>query len=42
MVKFYVDRILAGKMNLISVPAKWFDQVKEELERRMAEKEQEA
>lgn len=32
MVKFYVDRILKGKMTLEQVPAKWRDAVREQLE----------
>lgn len=31
MVKFYVDRILKGKMKLEDVPEKWRNQVEREL-----------
>ena len=31
MVKFYVDRIKAGKMTLQQVPARWHDAVEEAL-----------
>lgn len=32
MVKFYVDRIKAGKMTLEQVPARWREAVREALE----------
>lgn len=32
MVKFYVDRIKAGKLTLEQVPARWRDAVREALE----------
>ena len=32
MVKFYVDRIIKGKMTLEQVPAKWRDAVAAELD----------
>lgn len=31
MVNFYVRRILAGKMELSDVPARWYEQVREAL-----------
>ena len=31
MVKFYVDRIKAGKMTLQQVPARWYNAVEEAL-----------
>ena len=34
MVKFYVARILAGKMTLDDVPTRWYDAVKAALEER--------
>lgn len=33
MVRFYVDRIRAGKMTLEQVPARWREAVREELEK---------
>lgn len=33
MVKFYVDKILNGRLTLEQVPAKWREQVREELEK---------
>ena len=32
MVKFYVDRIKAGKMTIEQVPARWREAVREALE----------
>ncbi len=33
MVRFYVDRILRGKMTLEEVPARWREAVREALEK---------
>lgn len=33
MIKFYVDRINSGKMELDQVPAKWREAVAEELKK---------